>query len=124
MFFSPQECIAYGSDCKYYTYYGSNNQCLLYSECSTRACDGDEECVTGEVDCDGGSSGGDCDLEDAECDGGTTVRVESASDLEDCRQVRETQLCTECATNFYPLLNLPPVFYLSFYRQKIGTKNQ
>ncbi len=94
MFFSPQECIAYGSDCKYYTYYGSNNQCLLYSECSTRACDSDEECVTGEVDCDGGSGGGgDCDLEDAECDGGTTVRVESASDLEDCRQVRETQLC-------------------------------
>ncbi len=94
MVFSPQECIAYGSDCKYYTYYGSNNQCLLYSECSTRACDGDEECVTGEIDCDGGSSGGgDCDLEDAECDGGTTVRVESASDLEDCRQVRETQLC-------------------------------
>ncbi len=31
---------------------------------------------------------------------------------------------TECATNFYPLWNLPPFFYLSFYHQKIGTKNQ
>ena len=31
---------------------------------------------------------------------------------------------TECATNFYSLLNLPPLFYLYLYRQKIANKNQ
>ena len=29
---------------------------------------------------------------------------------------------TECAMNFYPLLKLPPFFYLYFYRQKIKNK--
>ncbi len=90
-----QECESYtgtgSEECLFYTYYGNNDQCFLYNTCTERACDDDDLCVTGTPNCDDDvGAGDDCADQDVECTG-DLESVESATDLDECRQVSYIQ---------------------------------